>query len=145
MDGVIDRVLMVWFGGYVMSVIIGVIKAVVRLMVSCDVCILRMVVMVREGNMLNMVVFVRITPTIMSGEVNRILVAVVVSVRVMTLLILVACLDLQRMISVVAVVISVMRLVMSLVVIIVSVRIVMTSVTNLACQMIKALSVNAMA
>ena len=94
MDGVIDRVLMVWFGGYVMSVIIGVIKAVVRLMVSCNVCIFRMVVMVREGNMLNMVVFVRITPTIMSGEVNRILVAVVVSVRVMTLLILVACLNL---------------------------------------------------
>lgn len=94
MDGVVDRVLMVWFGGYVVSVIIGVIKAVVRLMVSCDVCILRMVVMVREGNMLDMVVFVRITPTIMSGEVNRVLMAVVVSVRVMTLLILVVCLDL---------------------------------------------------
>ena len=43
------------------------------------------------------------------------------------------------------IVVAVMRLVMSLVVIIVSVRIVMTSVTNLACQMIKALSVNAMA
>ena len=94
MDGVVDRVLMVWFGGYVVSVIIGVIKAVVRLMVRCDVCILGMVVMVREGNMLDMVVFVRITPTIMSGEVNRVLMAVVVSVRVMTLLILVVCLDL---------------------------------------------------
>ena len=137
--------LVVWLGGDIMCIIVGVVQAVMGLVVDRSVLI-RGRMMTAVERILVVVLLLGVALTVVSREVNRIGMPLVVSVRMMLIVLcVIMTMDLKRMILPIVMVMVLMIAMLFTVIVSVRVRIVMHTVLKLAGQVVKALAVDSVA